>query len=252
MPNMGLHIGFALEAGRRLGHPVVREHQGSFLLGSTAPDIRLFVGWERERTHFFNLATDQCGAGVEGLLRGNPHLRYSERLSRETTAFLLGYVSHLYTDENWIVQVYRRFFGRGTELANDPLANVLDRALQFELDRRERADILDLEGALLSIQGAYEGVEVGFIDSDLLQQWQQVVISRSGRELPWERFRSFVSRVYREAEEEDVDWIMTRVPAMLEKVRSYVGDEEVRAFREAAIQDFVRSATEYLGEGQIP
>lgn len=251
MPNLGLHIGFALEAGQRLGHPVVQEHLGSFLLGSTTPDIRLFVGWERERTHFFNLSTDPCGAGIEGLLKSHPHLRQSERLTRETVAFLLGYTCHLYTDESWIVRVYRRFFGRGSELAGDPLVNVLDRALQFELDRRERSNIPDLEGALERIQGAYEGVEVGFIDGELLKQWQQVVVSRSGRELPWERFRGFINRVHRRADEGEVEWIMARVPAMLEKVRSYVGDEEVQAFREGAIQDFVGAANEYLSEGRV-
>ncbi|MSQ25784.1 MAG: hypothetical protein EXR49_05885, partial [Dehalococcoidia bacterium] len=61
MPNLGLHIGFALEAAERLGHPLPQEHRGSFLLGSTTPDVRLFAGWERERTHFFKLESDGPG-----------------------------------------------------------------------------------------------------------------------------------------------------------------------------------------------
>ena len=251
MPNLGLHIGFALECGQRLGHPVVREHQGSFLLGSTTPDIRRFAGWERERTHFFNLATDPSGVGVEGMLRANPHLRKSERLSRETVAFLLGYMTHLHTDESWIVQVWRRFFGKGSDLARDPMVQVLDRAFQFELDRQERRNVEDLEGAVNSIRHANEGVDIGFIDADLLRQWQEVVIGRVGRDLPWDRFRSMVYRVRADADEEEVDRLLTRVPEMLEKVRSYVDEAEVQSFRESAIQEFVSAATGYLVEGQI-
>ncbi len=252
MPNLGLHIGFALECGRRLGHPITQDHLGSFLFGSTTPDIRLFAGWERERTHFFKLTTDPCGVGAEGLLRANPHLRKSEALSRETVAFMLGYMTHLYTDESWIVQVWRRFFGSGTELSKDPLVHVLDRAFQFELDREERANIEDLEGAVDSMRGSYQGVEVGFIDGDLLRQWQEVVLDRVGRDLPWDRFRGMVRRVRGEVDEQEVDHMLATVPEMLEKVHAQVNQAEVQAFRENAIRDFVDAATPYLNEGRVP
>jgi len=251
MPNLGLHVGFALDCGRRLGHPVVDDHQGSFLLGCTTPDIRLFMGWERERTHFFKLATDPCGAGFEGLMRTNPHLRRSESLSRETVAFILGYVSHLYTDETWIVQVWRRYFGRDSALAGDPAVQLLDRAFQFELDRQERQRIQGLEEALESIKGAYAGVEVGFIDGPTLRRWQETVLDRVGRDLPWERFRGFVRRVHRVQDDAEIDAILGKVPQMLEKVRAHVQESEVQAFRENAIRAFVVRATEYLAEGEV-
>ena len=251
MPNLGLHIGFALECGRRLGHPIVREHQGSFLLGSVTPDIRLFAGWERERTHFFKLTTDTGGAGVEGLMRSNPHLRKSEALGRETLAFLLGYMTHLHTDESWIVEVWRRFFGPGSELAKDPRAHVLDRAFQFDLDRQERRNVENLEAAVDSMRGAYAGVEIGFIDGGLLREWQEIAIDRVGRELPWERFRGMVRRVRRDASEEEVDRMLGEVPEMLEKVRAHVDEAEVQLFRERAVRDFVAGATQYLRDGQV-
>ncbi len=251
MPNLGLHIGFALEASNRLGHPITQEHMGSYLLGCTSPDVRLYAGWKRERTHFFKLATDSNGAGYEGLLRAYPHLRKSERLNRETVAFVLGYVSHLNTDETWIVNVYRRFFGAGTELANDPMCNVLDRVLQFELDRQERDNITDLEGALDAIGGAYEGIDVGFIEPDLLREWRQVVINRSGRDLPWDVFRGFLKRVRPEANDDEVASIMAGLPALLEQVRAHVDDAEVRAFREQALDAFVASANDYLNDGAV-
>ena len=234
-----------------LGHPITQEHLGSYLLGCTTPDVRLYAGWKRERTHFFKLATDSSGAGYEGLLRAHPHLGKSERLNRATVAFILGYVSHLNTDETWIVNVYRRFFGAGAELAADPMCNVLDRVLQFELDRQERANIADLEGALEAIGGAYEGIDVGFIEPSLLREWRQVVVERSGRELPWNRFQGFAKRVRPEADDDEIASIMAGLPALLEQVRSHVDDGEVRAFREQALDAFVASAADYLSDGQV-
>lgn len=251
MPNLGLHIGFALDAGKRLGHSLVAEHKGSFLLGCTTPDIRLFSGWDRERTHFFKLVTDPAGAGVEGLLRAHPHLRRSQDMNRATVAFVLGYISHLSCDETWIVDVYRRFFGKGSALAKDPLAQVLDRAFQFELDRRERQSIDDLEGALRAIAGAADAVDVGFIDRELLTQWQAIVINRSGRDLPWERFRGFIRRVRPQAADEEVDALVADVPRLLEQVRQHVSEAEVQAFREMSIQRFVETATRYLNDGHL-
>jgi len=250
MPNLGLHIGFALDCAERLGHPIIKDHLGSYLLGSTTPDMRLFVGWERQRTHFFKLATDPPGAGIPAMMEAHPHLRKSARLTRETVAFMLGYMSHLNVDEGWICQVYRRFFGRGSVLADDPLVQVLDRAFQFEMDRQERQRIVDLEGMLKRIEGAYDGVDVGFIDRDQLQQWQAVVINRTGRDLPWERFRGFLSRVYPDADAEEAERILATIPDLLKRTRDHIKDEEVRAFRASSLDAFVASATAYLNGGQ--
>ena len=252
MPNLGLHIGFALECGERLGHPLVKDYQGAYLLGCTAPDMRLYFGWERRRTHFFHLVNDSIGDGVRGMLETHPHLRQSERVSRETAAFVVGYMSHLNVDESWICRMYRPFFGRGSPLAGDPLVQVLDRAFQFEMDRRERETVHDLEGALESIKGAYEGVDVGFIDRSELQKWQGIVIDRSGRDLPWERFRGFLRRVRPEADEAEEDRILRDIPALLDKVRDHIDEDEMRTFREAAIDDFVQAATRYLDGGLYP
>ena len=251
MPNLGLHIGFALESGKRLGHPIVREHQGSFLLGCTTPDVRLFKGWERERTHFFKLATDPTGAGFERMLSENPQLRRSDRLSRETTAFMLGYLCHLNIDEGWICQIWRRHFGKGSTLAGDPLVLVLDRVMQFHLDRRERESIADLEGALESIKGAWQGVEVGLIDEGVLREWQGIVIDRAGRELPWHKFAGMVKRLRPSASVGETEQVMDKIPEMLEKVRAHIPDDEIASFRQAAMDNFVETANRYLKAGQV-
>ena len=251
MPNLGLHIGFALECGKRLGHPVVDEYLGSFLLGSTTPDMRLFFGWKRDTTHFFELTRDVEGAGVRNLVELHPELGKSEALSRETVAFMLGYMTHLDVDESWICKMYRGFFGKGAPLADEPLVNVMDRAYQFDMDRRERHSIENLEGALESIKGSYESVDVGFIDRAQLREWQSIVIERSGRDLPWDRFRGFVRRVRPQATEEEAEQIVKDLPALIERVKGHITEDEEGRFREAAIEAFLNHARAYLNGGLV-
>ena len=79
MPNLGLHIGFALECAKRLGHPAVDSYRGSFLLGATSPDMRLFFGWRRDTTHFFELTRDVEGAGCATSSMSTPDWRRRRR-----------------------------------------------------------------------------------------------------------------------------------------------------------------------------
>ncbi|MEE9198867.1 MAG: zinc dependent phospholipase C family protein, partial [Dehalococcoidia bacterium] len=95
MPNSSLHISFAREAAARLDHPIINSSMGSYLLGSTSPDVRNVAGWDRYRTHFFNLTTDSPGKGIEGLFNHHPELAEMAKLGKETKAFVVGYMSHL-------------------------------------------------------------------------------------------------------------------------------------------------------------
>ena len=148
--------------------------------------------------------------------------------------------------------MYRGYFGKGAPLSGEPLVNVMDRAFQFDMDRRERRNIEDLEGALESIKGSYESVDIGFIDKAHLREWQSIVIERSGRDLPWERFRGFVHRVRPEATEEEAEDIVRGLPGLIEQVREHITEDEERRFREAAIQAFLGNAHAYLNGGAAP
>ena len=165
MPNTSLHISFADDAARALGHPLLSDYSGSYLLGSTAPDVRNLAGWDRYSTHFFDLAKDEPGKGIQGLFETYPELADAASLGHETRAFVLGYMCHLVTDEYWIAQVYRPYFGK--RASSDPITNVLDRVLQFDMDKRERNGIRDLDAVLDALKSSDVGVKVSFIDPDL-------------------------------------------------------------------------------------
>ena len=111
MPNPPTHIDLALESMRRLEHPALEKYPGSFLLGSTAPDIRIITRDRREETHFVPLSNDVVGAGAENMLRCYPRLSMTSGLSGPTIAFIAGFISHLISDEVWIIHMYRPYFG---------------------------------------------------------------------------------------------------------------------------------------------
>ena len=138
MPNLTAHLGMAKDAASRLKHPIVDRHLGAFLLGSVSPDIRIITKVKRDETHFVHLDFQSAGEGLEGLFRLHPHLAQAAALTEPTRAFMVGYASHLLADELWILEMYRPFFGNREVFQDHLLGDLMDRALQLELDRREQ------------------------------------------------------------------------------------------------------------------
>ena len=247
MPNSSLHISFADDAARALGHPLLTDYSGSYLLGSTAPDVRNLAGWDRYSTHFFDLANDEPGKGIQGLFETYPELADAANLGHETRAFVLGYMCHLVTDEHWIAGVYRPYFGKKTSA--DPLTNVLDRVLQFELDKRERNGIRDLDGVIEALKDSDTGVNVSFIDADLLRRWKDVMTERTSMDLGWDHLRRFVRKALPQHLKDD-EGTMTSViaqgPELLSRAKEQAPDHVIASFRAKAIDKFVDIAGEYL------
>ena len=74
MPPICLHLGIAEEAIERLHHPVIDGNRGSYYLGSTAPDMRFFIGTGREKTHFLSLDSEDGASGVKPMFQAHPEL----------------------------------------------------------------------------------------------------------------------------------------------------------------------------------
>ncbi|MBM2827196.1 MAG: zinc dependent phospholipase family protein [Dehalococcoidia bacterium] len=138
MPPICWHMVTASDAVSLVKDPLLKRYSGAFLLGSTAPDIRIMTNVPREETHFYDLSKEDAESGLSRMLAVSPHLARAEDLTEATRAFVSGYLTHLAVDEMWICQIYRPFFGKGSPLGGDPDADVLDRVLQFEMDLRER------------------------------------------------------------------------------------------------------------------
>jgi len=230
-------------------HPVVEQNKGSYYLGSTAPDIRFFISASREETHFLSLESAQGESGVQTLFEAHPDLLGDPGLSPSTRAFIAGYLAHLVTDEAWIYRVYRPFFGESSRLGGDPMANLYDRVLQFELDNRERLNMSGVEQIRAELADSAASVDVSFIDHDSLSRWRDFVFTAMTRKFRWEDFRRFADRYLvwiQQIDRERLDSFFSSFDKSLSEVVAIVPEECIGEFREQSIADSVRVAREYL------
>ncbi|HJN91272.1 MAG TPA: zinc dependent phospholipase C family protein [Dehalococcoidia bacterium] len=223
---------------------------GEFLLGATTPDIRVLTRWERDRTHFFDLGSDQHQDCVENFLVAHPHLRDPGSLDPDTLQWVCGYICHIAMDQEYITQVYRPYFGERSALGGSERANLLDRVLQYELDRREREDrdaMTEIRDALF---GSAVDIDAGFIDRETLEKWRDVSASVTEHAPDWERFTYIASRHLKRAgieTEGDYQSFLTRVPELLNETVESVGQAEVEGFFEKVEARTAAVLGEYLG-----
>ncbi len=251
MPPICFHLGIAEETIARLRHPVIDQNRGRYFFGSTTPDIRFFISAEREETHFLSLDADEGESGVSHIFDSYPELRNDANLNAATKSFVLGYLSHLVTDEAWIYRIYRPFFGKSSSLAGDPTANLMDRLLQYDLDRKERLNSSNISAIRQEIVDSESAdVDIGFIDISALKKWREFVFVSTTRKANWEDFRVFAEKYMiwmRQVSEDRIEDFFNSFDERLEQVLELVPEEEILAFREKAIADSVRVAREYLG-----
>lgn len=249
MPPLALHTVIAKEVADRLRLRILDEERGNLYLGSTAPDIRVITRWERERTHFFDLGNFEEQSGVSGLFQVYPRLARPASLSRATATFVAGYLTHLVMDETWINTIYRPFFGQRSPLGGDLRANIMDRALQFSLDRERRSDRHLMAHVLNEVARSDLSLEVEFIDGETLRRWQEVILDVVKRPPGWERFRYAAGRHLREAgieSPEAFEEFVRSLPDLVEETLRYLTPERVQAFVEDSLNGSQETVKEYL------
>ena len=238
----------AQEAAARLHHPLLRAHEGAFLLGATTPDIRAMAKWPREQTHFAPLSVEEVGAGVRAMFQANPHLREASTANNPTRAFVSGYINHLVADETWICTVYRQFFGGGDTAEGKVRGNMWDRAMQLDMDREAKADEQEVQRVTEMMEGAETGVEIGFVDAETLAEWRTWVQRFNSWEFSWERLSRALRRMYGEDEQAlaMAEQFIDNMPHSLEEIYEVVTPERIASYREEAITSSMGLIQEYL------
>ena len=74
---------------------------------------------------------------MHGLFEQEPRCETPAALDDETAAFVAGYISHLVLDEDYITRIYRPLFGERSPLHADELADVMDKTLQWDIERKD-------------------------------------------------------------------------------------------------------------------
>ena len=253
MPMLAVHLSIVQEVVDALDIDELREHIGAALLGSTAPDRRVMTREPREDTHFFNLTESGMGDGFLGMKEVLPDI-----VSRAPdddwalTAFLVGYASHLAADEAWIVNVYRPYFEDESYLGGEPTKNILDRAMQYELEvsvRGDREQLEEWQSTIIASDSIINRVPDSFIHQRTLREWSEFVVGRV-LTLPgtWAEFPRFISRYLDEPglDETEVTQLMADPEGMLNRVYASVPREIIPQHRAIAMEQSLKHAEEIL------
>ena len=239
----------ASRAGERLDAPGYDRANGNFMLGATSPDIRVLTRWDRKRTHFFDIASDEHQDSVAAFFDAHRSLRDPAKLTAQTRDWVCGYVTHLVMDQEYVTAIYRPYFGARSLLGGDDHANLLDRVLQYELDRRERESDETMSGIRDGLFASAVDIDAGFLDRSLLEQWRDTSAAVTEHPPDWERFSFIASRHLKRAGIESEDGLrefLGRVPEMLDDCRRHVDQSVLDAFFEATAERTAAVLADYL------
>lgn len=243
-----MHIDLALQAAALLEHNRIEDNLGCFVLGSTAPDIRAITKHHRSKYHFASLDFDEVGAGVAGLFKSHPNLIDHQSYNDRTVAFLAGYITHIVSDEIWIKDVYRRYFGN-RKIFEDPIVgNVMDRVMQLSMDKKSWPVF---DGVRHSLSSGTGNIDLTFIDQSDLEEWAKWVNVVGDRGFSWDRIGFMANRIargdafhpaHRVAEE-----FITGMPGSLEDLYTKVPAEDIEDYSKRAVESMFEEVKRYLG-----
>lgn len=248
MPSLGSHMARARVIAGQLRHAAIDADRGSYYFGSSAPDIRVITRRDRSETHFFDLDKLAAQDSIEAMLEEHPQLRAVGELDPGTLAFMAGYLTHLAMDEAYIETMYREFFGAESPMREDARASVLDRALQYEMNRRELEDEQAMREIKASLEICRTTNAVPFIPDDQLPRWREVVIDFASQGPNWERFPRMMNVHLKRAgfSEEQIEDLSSNAPELVQESLSYVGETRVQEFLDRAMERSLERVRKYL------
>ena len=236
MPPIAVHMVLARQIAQSLDSEKLDAGSGPYLLGATTPDIRVITRQDRFSTHFFDLNGPDHQDSVGEFLKANQQLVDPAVLNDETRVFVAGYISHLILDEQYITGIYRKFFARHDELGGKIRANVMDRLLQFDMERAY-GDPEARDQIAAALAGTIDTIDCGFVAPETLERWRGVAADIATRNMDWERMRGMIANHLRFSgleEGETLTGFLDSLPELLDETIAHVTDTELQAFVDRA------------------
>jgi hypothetical protein len=249
MPGLRLHMTVAHGLAREIGSQTIDGERGAYYLGATTPDIRVLTRWDRERTHFFKLDDFHEQSGVHRLFEQEPRLRDASSLDAPTAAFMAGYLSHLVMDEDYITQIYRPLFGERSALRDEAIAGVMDKALQWDIERADCEDLSRVDEIKQALAETAVEVNVEFIAQDTLRQWRDVSLDVICQAPSVERLVRMLGRrmpEFKLDDESEAARFAEKLPSLLQRTWEHVGDERVNEYLHGTKSRAQQAIREYL------
>ncbi len=155
---------------------------------------------------------------------------------------------HLLLDEQYIQRIYREYFGQDSTFAGDPRGDLLDRVLQYELERREREQTAVMTAIREAMEASSDVAAVEMIERETLRQWRDVAIDMASHPPTWDRFVRVATRHLRNTPEGEfqAEQLMREIPDLLREVLDHVTEERMQQFMDEAIEASTARVREYL------
>ena len=232
MPQLGSHLYSAYAIAEMLDCQEIDRARGAYFLGATAPDVRVITRNDRAVTHFFDLAEYGVQDSVGRMFREYPDLEFGSDSEQDYVAFILGYITHLVLDELFISEVYRPIFAPVAEMIGGPRANLLDRVMQYEVDRVDRTNQSAMESVTKSLRTSFSLPNLPFIEQESLLEWLDVSIDISSQPPDYSRFAKMLGRHIENVElgGEVMSDLEKDPERLLEEAYQYVSLEEMADF----------------------
>ena len=231
MPAEFVHLALA----RRIADALALDDalRPAFALGSVAPDVNNVGGAARQDTHFWYWPAGGDVSGAPTLLARHPALR-AHCLAPPERAFLAGYLSHLITDEQEIVGLFRPYVAHLSKRVPAPDTRELRLASLIMVDAAVEADDPSrLQIAIAELQAAArlplrDGL-LPFVAMVDVHEWAARTLAVAGLPASRPRVEPHV------AANEPPAAVTRRVGALQQAIR--------RALPPAAIRDFIERST---------
>jgi len=194
MPQLGSHLHSAYVVADRLKSSVIEADRGAFFLGSTSPDIRVITRGNRADTHFFDLDHYEAQDSIKRMFSEHPDLKFQADMDTTAAAFMAGYITHLVLDELFISEIYRPYFGLRSTNGGSQYANLLDRALQYQMDLIDRKHGSEMSEIVSALSVRIKLPLIPFIEPGNLEEWLTVSRDVAAQPPDYSRFEKMILR----------------------------------------------------------
>lgn len=145
--------------------------------------------------------------------------------------------------------MYRPFFGNRAVYPDEMLANVVDRALQLDMDRLAQDRREGFRKVTPLLVDANEGVSVAFLDDASLAEFRLRVSEATERPFTWERLVAMARRQYPQQNSVAQDMaqrFLEDMPNTLEQAYQRVPRQAIQSFRDAIVHEWSKRMRVYL------
>jgi hypothetical protein len=232
MPQLGSHLHSAYVVADRLQSSTINADRGAFFLGSTSPDIRVITRGDRSDTHFFDLDHYEAQDSIKRMFSEHPELKFQADMDTTAASFMAGYITHLVLDELFISQIYRPYFGLHSTNQGTQYANLLDRALQYQMDLRDRSHASSMTEVFTALSSGLQVPVIPFIEQRNLEEWLTVSIDVAAQPADYSRFEKMILRHMQSANltDSEISNLLGDPQRLIEEASSQVASTTLEQF----------------------